>query len=176
MDESALLMRLKRRDEQALKLLYEGLGRNVYSLALELLRNSQEAEEVVQDTFLKLYKNADRYREQAAPRAYVYTVARNLALSRLRKRNARPQVMAGADINHSHYAPAAPVHDVPNKLLVERLLHELKEDEQYLVRQIFLLGFTYAQVSEREDMPLGTVRSKVRRALLKLRDLMESSP
>ena len=172
--EASLVARLQRGDEQALAELYDRLGTQIYSLALKLLNSHEEAEEVVQDTFMKLY-NANSYRTpDDSPRAYIYTVARNLALSRLRKRKARPLKADAVDV----YDPASRLgsaqSDPTNKLLAEKLLGKLSSEERFLLEQSFYEGYTHAQLSERTGVPLGTVKSKLRRALHKLRDWQAS--
>lgn len=172
--ESILVARLQRGDEQALAELYDRLGTRVYSLALKLLSSHEEAEEVVQDTFLKLYR-ADSYATpQSSPRAYIYTIARNLALSRLRKRQARPQKADAVDVYDPHMGLSDKPRDLDNGLLAEELLSTLKAEERELLEQNFYEGYTHAQLSERTGLPLGTVKSRVRRALLKLRDTWDS--
>ena len=173
--EAALVARLQRGDEQALAELYDRLSAPVYTLALKLLKSPEEAEEVVQDTFLKLYKAKSYHTLTGSPRAYVYTIARNLALSRLRKRQARPLKAEARDVydpNANFTAPAAA--DPTTVLLAEKLLSHLADDERALVEQNFYEGFTHAQLSEHTGLPLGTVKSKLRRALLKLRDYWET--
>ena len=177
--ETELMARLKRGDEQALAELYERLSPNVNALAQKLLGSREEAEEVVQDTFLTLYRKADRYKvERQSPRAYIYTIARNNAFSRLRKRKARPQKADALDVTdaRSRYA-ASPstspsTKDRTTELYVEKILGQLDTDERELLEQNFYLGYTHAELAERTDMPLGTVKSKLRRALLKLRDIV----
>ena len=155
--------------------LYGRLGGHVYTLAVKLLRSPEEAEEVVQDTFLKLY-NANSYRTvNRSPRAYVYTIARNLALSRLRERSARPLKADAWDVYDPQAGFAAPdPADPTTNLLVERLLSKLSVEERTLLEQNLFEGYTHAELSQRTGMPLGTVKSKLRRALLKLRDLWEA--
>ena len=173
--EAALVGRLQRGDERALAELYDRLGTHVYALALKLLRSPEEAEEVVQDTFLKLYE-ADSYKTlERSPRAYIYTIARNLALSRLRKRQVRPTKAEEWDVYDPRSDLAEPQSaDHESKLLAERLLAYLSDDERALVEDSFYEGYTHSQLAKRTGLPLGTVKSKLRRALLKLRDYWET--
>ena len=172
--EATLVARLQRGDEAALAELYDRLGTQVYSLALKLLNSHEEAEEVVQDTFMKLY-NANSYRTpQNSPRAYIYTIARNLALSRLRKRQVRPLKADAVDVYDPSTRVGATSNDPTTKLLTEKLLGTLQDEERRLLEESFYDGYTHAQLSERNDMPLGTVKSKLRRALHKLRDTWET--
>ena len=168
------MARLQRGDEQALAELYERLSPNVNALALKLLGSREEAEEVVQDTFLTLYRKADRYHTwQQSPRAYIYTIARNNAFSRLRKRKARPTKADELDVTDARSRVASnPAKDRTTELYVEKILAHLDEEERELLEQNFYQGYTHAELAERTDMPLGTVKSKLRRALLKLRDIV----
>ena len=173
--ETELMARLQQGDEQALAELYERLSPNVNALALKLLRSREEAEEVVQDTFLTLYRKADRYHTwQQSPRAYIYTIARNNAYSRLRKRKARPQKVDDLDVTdaRSRYAKSPSPKDPTTELYVEEMLGHLDAQERELLEQNFYEGYTHAELAERTDLPLGTVKSKLRRALLKLRDIV----
>ena len=98
--EAKLVVRIGQGDEEALAELYERLGSRVYTLALELLKSREEAEEVVQDTFLTLHQKAHSYATpERSPRAFIYTIARNQALSRLRRRRARPLKAEGVEID-----------------------------------------------------------------------------
>ena len=174
--EAELVARLQRGDEGALAELYERLGGNVYALALKLLKSREEAEEVVQDTFLTLYRKAESYHTlHRSPRAFVYTIARNEALSRLRKRGARPSKADGWDVHDpttvfSSPAPADPT----TSLFVGKMLEHVDAEERKLLEGSFYSGYTHAELSELTGMPLGTVKSKLRRALLKLRDYVEA--
>ena len=106
--EVALLTRLQGGDQGALHELYTRLSKNVYALALQLLRRPEEAEEVLQDTFLKVYNGARRFDPAlGSARAFVYTVARNNCLSRLRARRARLKKDADWDLHDPERQPAA---------------------------------------------------------------------
>jgi len=173
--EAALVAKLQSGDEQALAELYDRLGAQVYSLALNLLKSPEEAEEVVQDTFLKLFKASSYRTLSSSPRAYVYTIARNLALSRLRKRQARPLKADEWDVyDPQTHLGESKDSDPADRLLVQRLLEQLSDEDRKLVKANFYEGYTHAQLAEQTGHPIGTVKSKLRRALLKLRDYWET--
>lgn len=169
------MARLADGDESALAELYARLASRVYALALRMLRSPEEAEEVLQDTFLKLYRHAGSYDAgKDSPRAFIYTIARNEALSRLRARRARP-VKAHWDV----HAPdgtlrATPMGDPLDRVMVEGALELLERDDAELLQAAFFDGYTYAELAERTGLPLGTVKSKIRRALARLRIYVES--
>lgn len=91
MSELELLIELQNGNTGALQELYGRLARNIYSLAFQILKNKEDAEEVLQDCFIKLNANIGNYNPKiAGARAYIYTIARNEALMRIRKRKSRP--------------------------------------------------------------------------------------
>lgn len=175
--EAKLVVRVGQGDEGALSELYERLGSRVYTLALELLKSREEAEEVVQDTFLMLYQKAHSYATpERSPRAFIYTIARNQALSRLRRRRARPLRAEGVEVDGPYTAvdPADPTPTLTTNLYVERLLAGLDEEERRLLEGAFFQGYSHAELAELTGLPLGTLKSELRRTLLKLRDHAEA--
>ena len=174
--EAALVIRLGRGDETALDELYRCLGGNVFTLALNLLRSREEAEEVVQDTFLTLCRKAHLYATpERSPRAFIYTIARNKALSRLRRRKARPTKAAGWDVHEPSTPFVSPASDdTVTSLFVEDLLAQLSDEERQLLEGAFFQGHSHGELAELTGLPLGTLKSKLRRALLKLKDYAEA--
>ena len=172
--ETDLILRLQKGDELALARLYERLRRNVYALALELLRSPEDAEEVLQDTFVKLFDNARRFDPaRGSARAYIYVIARNEARMRLRAARSRPVKANEIDIRRPHSLLHARKRDHATHLTLDRVLCQLKESDRELLEGSFYAGYTHDELAEQTGLPLGTVKSRIRRALLKLRTLME---
>lgn len=169
--EATWILRAAERDEGALRSLYDALGGNVFALAQQMLGSREDAEEVVQDTFVKVFEHAGRYRpERGSARAWIYTIARNECRMRLRRRGARPR----QDRDHDVHDPASPLPgqgraDPDARLQVKRILSGLDAEEAELVSDVFLRGYSHRELAERNGAPLGTVKSRIRRALLKLR-------
>ena len=172
MNEADLIFRIRSGDEVALASLYKLLGPNVFALALHMLRNREDAEEVLQDTFVKLYQTAERFDpELGSAKAYVYTIARNEARMRLRARKSRPG-KADLDVHAADSLfPAAHI-DADVSMVVEAALEHLHHEDANLLQASFFQGYSHAELSEQTGLPLGTVKSRVRRALLKLRALL----
>lgn len=169
-----LLERLQKGDEGALAELYESLSSNVYTLALQLLRSREEAEEVLQDTFLKLYRNPHGFQaERGSARAFVYTVARNACLSRLRAKRARPLKAEDLDVHDPDVSLGATVAESSLSVEVEQALAQLEPMDQQLLKRSFFGGYSHGELASHFDMPLGTVKSRVRRALLSLQQFLE---
>ena len=173
-DELTLLLRLRQGDEGALAELYAQLGGHVHALAWRLLGDREEAQEVLQDTFDRLYRRAHQYRpELGSPRAFVYTVARNEVLSRLRARGARPK-LGGEDLLDEVYTPSASP-DLDTRMVIEGVLVRLSAQDQALIHESFFLGFSHGEIAAAHTLPLGTVKTRVRRALARMRRTLEGS-
>lgn len=164
-----------REAEEALEALFTRHGGRVMALARRMLGSRQEAEEVLQDTFMSLYRHAAEFDEaRASVSTYLSAIARNLSLSRLRRRKARPRKADGADPHDVAFQAAVGVPDDPLPgILVRDALSRLEPDERDLLDDAFFLGYSHAEVAERRGLPLGTVKSRIRRALLKLRHGLE---
>lgn len=171
MDEDAQrIARIRDGDEQALRELYDGLARHVHALALRITASKEDAEEVLQDTFVQVHRAADRFDfARGSARSWIYTIARNLARMRVRSRVSRPFT------NASEHAPArrssrpGPEAVASDRMALERAFAVLDEQERQLLRDAFFGGYSHAELAERDDLPLGTVKSRVRRAMIKAR-------
>jgi RNA polymerase sigma-70 factor, ECF subfamily len=176
--EAALVRRLQKRDESALAELYERLGNKVYTLALNMLHSHEEAEEVLQDAFLKLYRGASSFEPgSGSVRAFLYTIARNECLLKLRTKRSRPLKAVAYDphdpeMHHPTNLTTQPSDTVVNVML-EQALSQLDEADQKLVKGAFFDGYSHAELASNSGLPLGTVKSRVRRALLILRNFLE---
>lgn len=161
--------------QEALRELLERHGPSVMALAVRMLGTRQEAEEVLQDTFIRLYRHAGDFRAgKASLRTWLFTIARNLCTSHIRKRYARPTAVRGVDPHSVPFQASFGVSDDPLPgILVRDALGHLEEDERDLLDGAFYLGYSHAELAERNGLPLGTVKSRVRRALIKLRKFLE---
>lgn len=174
--EATLLMRLQHGDQAALHALYTRLSSNVYALAINLLQNREEAEEVLQDTFFKLFGSSQSFQaDRGSARAFVYTVARNDCLSRLRAKRSRPTQDTEWDVHDPERQPSAAPSDPVLNAQTEQALEQLEPLDRDLLRESFYGGYSHGELAERFDLPLGTVKSRVRRALLTLRGYWEGS-
>lgn len=172
--DAELVIEVASGNEAALEALFHRHGDSVLTLARHMLQNREEAEEVVQDTFMRLYRHADAYRpERAALRTWLYAIARNLCLSRLRARGSRPVAVTTLDPHAPDFAVSAGASFDPLPgILVRSGLDALDPEERTLLQGSFFQGYSHVELAAQHGLPLGTVKSKLRRALLKLRDLL----
>ena len=170
-EEAALITRIQAGDETSLKELFDLSSRHVYGLAWQILKSREDAEEVLQDTFVKLYQNNGFNPSYGSARAYLYAIARNEAFMRLRAKGSRPQ-LSEIDLHdpNTHFQASSINQD--NKLVVEKALSSLESTDAKLLKASFYWGYTHDELAQQTGLPLGTVKSRVRRALLRLRDLL----
>lgn len=167
-----MIRRLRDGDEAALRDLYEALGRNVFALARRMTGSREDAEEVVQDTFVKVHDKAARFDPvRGSVRAWVYTIARNECRMRLRARASRPRPAGGLDPHapDSTMASASPEEERIDRLTVQQAFASLSREDAQLLEDAFFGGYSHADIAERDAVPLGTVKSRIRRAMIKAR-------
>ena len=178
-DRSAV-ERMARGDADALAELYDRHARLIYSLALRVLRDDGDAQDVVQEVFAQLWRQAARYDDRRGNVvAWLVTVTRSRAIDRLRRRRSRPESPADDVDPTAIVDPALPIDD---RLLtsarastVRAAMDELPLLQRIAIELAFYEGLTHVEIAERLEMPLGTVKTRIRQGLLRLRDRLEGA-
>ena len=165
-----LLLQVGRGDREAFARLY-GLTRGaVYALALSLLRDAHEAQDVAQDAFVRVWESAPSYRPQGSPMAWLLTVARNLALSRLRQSGRQTTL----DEEAWNAIPAAASDVSPeDRQVLQDAMARLGAEERRIILLHAVAGLKHRETAQLLELPLSTVLSKYHRGLKKLRALMK---
>lgn len=175
-------MRLVARgDENALGLLYDRYAKPVYSLACQMTGNEREAQEIVQDVFLSVWKSAPSFDpERGSVFTWMVTLTRNKSTDRLRKASRRlPALVDWSDVEsvtESVDASANPAESAWHREragIVRSRVNELPEEQRSAIMMAFFEGLTHEQIAERNRQPVGTVKSRIRIGLSKLRDQMK---
>lgn len=173
--DQASLARIARGDQLAFGELYDRHARLVFSLALRILQDRSDAEDVVQEVFTQVWAQAARYDPgRGAVAAWMLMLARSRAIDRLRARRARPESAAEASIAES-VADSSATQDLEllSSEQVARLrlaLQELPEAQRKALELAYYEGLTHAEVATRLSEPLGTVKTRIRQAVIKLRE------
>ncbi len=175
--DAAVLQRLAAGDPGALAELYDRHARGVYSLALRVLQDGSEAEDVVQEVFSQAWRQATRYdAARAAVGAWLLNLARSRAIDRLRARRARPEAPVDTEVMAAVAGPgvAADEHVISDERarLVRQALDALPVLQRVAVELAFYEGLTHVEIAERLEQPLGTVKTRIRMGLLRLRDAL----
>lgn len=162
-------------DVEALTELYDRYGPVAYGFALRLLRDHHLAEECVQDAFVALWRRADRFDPSRAKlTTWLLTVVRNRAVEVLRASAARPaDLRAEVEHDETEAGPAELVADAERAGRVAEALAALPEPQLAAVRLAYFEGLSHAEIADRLDVPVGTVKSRIRLGLERLRPLVD---
>ena len=164
MELDKYLDRIKNREEDALKELYELMKNQIYSFALSILRNHEDAIDTLQETFINIYHNIDKYESKSKPLAWIYTITKNIAYSKIRSNKKTINI---EEIEFVHH------HNYDDKLLVETILKSLNEEERKIVVLHVVNGFKFHEIARILDLKLSTTLSKYNRAMKKLKLLLK---
>jgi RNA polymerase sigma-70 factor (ECF subfamily) len=176
-----LFDRIARRDASAVGELYDRHSRVLHGLIWRILRDTHEAEEVLQDVFVRVWKKADTYDAVlGTPLAWLVRIARNRAIDRLRARRARP-VSTADDETLATIRSDASTGSSPEQLAwtseqgraIRAALDRLVPEQRVLIEHAFFLGYTQSELAERFGLPLGTVKTRVRAGMLAMREHLE---
>ena len=174
-----LLGRVAHGDVGALRTLYDEHAPRAMAIALRILRSAQEAEDIVQETFLELWRRA---RQFAAARggavAWVVTIARSRAIDRLRATGTADRAVAGAAAGEgltptAFPAPHAEAERRRDELRVANALRALPEEQRQTIELAYFEGLSQSEIAARTGSPLGTVKMRVKLAIAKLARLLK---
>ena len=177
----ALFDRIARRDASAVGELYDRHSRVLHGLIWRILRDTSEAEEVLQDVFVRVWKKADSYDAVlGTPLAWLVRIARNCAIIRLRARRARPvstdddEALATIRADEaSSPSPERLAWTSEQGRAIRAALDALLPEQRVLIEHAFFLGYTQSELAERFELPLGTVKTRVRTGMLAMREHLQ---
>jgi len=178
-DLAGLVRRMAQGHQDALAQLYDATSSMVNGLLLRILEHQHDAEEVLLDVYMKAWKYASGYSEQrGSVQAWLLITARNAAIDRIRQRRAQPATLAyEPEVIPEPIAPdATPEEETvarERRTRVQRVLNELPAEQREAVVLAFFGGLTHAELAERLGQPLGTIKSRIRMGLTRLRGLLE---
>ncbi len=172
-----LLSRIALADRAAFDALYQLTAPRLFGVALRILQDRADAEDVVQEAFVKVWRRATLYisSSDGAPIHWLTSIVRNTAIDWRRRRK-----IVGAD-SHPELTDDAPTPEAAAEQsgeakLLNNCLDALEPDRARLIRKAYFGGMTYSELSVAENTPLGTMKSWMRRTLAKLRECMETLP
>lgn len=162
-------------DRPALKLLYGRTSAKLFGICVRLLQNDAEAEEVLQDVYITVWQKAGSFdASRASPITWLAVLARNKAIDRLRLRRLPTDTIdAAADVADGGASAFELLERGEERERLDHCLGELEGRQQAMIRAAFLDGATYPELAQREQVPLGTMKSWIRRGLMRLRGCLE---
>ena len=165
-DLESLLLGVAAEDSHSLEELYHRTRTAVYGLVLSYLKHPQDAEDVTQDAFVRIWDTAASYRPQGKPMAWIFTIVRNRCLQKLRERTRT------ADIPSEDWEPYLQSRESitpEDRLLIGTCMERLNQQERQIVVLHAVSGFRHREIAQLLQLPLPTVLSKYHRALKKLK-------
>ncbi|MGI3125666.1 sigma-70 family RNA polymerase sigma factor [Nitratireductor sp. PBL-C9] len=170
-----LIFRTALRERAAFDLLYRHTSAKLFGVCLRVLKDRAEAEEALQEVYVKIWTKADRFAaSDLSPITWLVAVARNHAIDRLRARKAPTEELDEANaIADPAPTPEAMAQAGSERRRIDACLAELEADRATAVRGAYLNGDSYAELAAHFDVPLNTMRTWLRRSLLKLKECLE---
>lgn len=177
-EDAALLVRISEQDERAIEALHERYSGPLYSLAYQVTGGDRFAQDVVQEVFVAVWKNAGRFDPtRGSLSSWLFSLARHKAIDLVRKEANVRRHTADVDLELEEA-----VEDVDQEAwlrvrrdAVRAAIAELPEAQRTAVEMAFFGGLTHVEVSEALGIPLGTAKTRIRTALLRLRDILGQS-
>jgi RNA polymerase sigma-70 factor (ECF subfamily) len=178
--QAELLRRIAARDRDALGQFYDDAARPLFSLAYRMLGNLEESEEVIQDAFLQIWIKAGKF-DAAKGQAFHWalSITRHLCIDRLRSRQRRSRVIVALDNDQdpepiSQLTPAETSLDRQDAAAIRAAVNDLPKDQRQAIEMAFFAGLTHPEIATALQEPLGTIKARIRRGMLKLRDTLQS--
>ena len=177
----ALVKRMATGDATALAAFYDRYSSPMYSLALKIVGHDKDAEDVLQEAFVNIWNNAKNYNARlSAPFSWAVMILRYKAIDRLRSRQQHKRIIEGAS---AEQRPDMDVDDLSalepelreRREMVRRALNRLSPEARQALELAFFTGMTHEEIAGALAQPVGTIKSRIRRALLQLRDYTEAA-
>jgi len=170
-----LLHAVARGDEGALARLYDAYRVILFGLLVRILNSREEAEDILQDVFIQVWRRAKDFDEKRGrPFTWLVTLARSRAIDRLRLLGARQRLAASAGANQADETSDAlsDTIKVAQKEIVKRALAQLPDEQRHTLVLAYFEGLTQSEIASKLGAPLGTVKTRMRSGMLKLRALL----
>jgi len=171
-DLGRLLAAIGAGERAALKQLYTATSAKLFGVILRILHERNEAEDVLQEVYITVWRKAAEFdASRASPITWMVTIARNRAIDRLRARGTRPTTTLdqAADVPEPAPSAEAMLAQSDDARRVAAALDRLDPRHAAVIRSAFYDGVTYEAIAERESVPVGTLKSWVRRGLIRMR-------
>ncbi|GAA0880743.1 sigma-70 family RNA polymerase sigma factor [Algoriphagus jejuensis] len=167
MQEDEIIAGLRARDRKTTEYLYEKYSRALFAVIARIISDSDIAEEVFHDSFLKITKKIDSY-DESKGRLYTWmaNICRNASIDKLRSKEISQSTKTNTidDFVYGLESNSGTMEQV-EAIGVKELMNQLNEDQRFIIEYIYFKGYTHSEVSEEFEIPLGTVKSRVRASL-----------
>lgn len=173
-DLVALLAAVARQDRSAFGELYERTSAKLYGICRRLMGSDTDASDVLHEAYLTVWRNADRFDPaKASPITWLAVLTRNKAIDQLRRARSSEAIDAASDIADGAPSAVDIISDEQDRRRLAHCLDQIDARTRDLIRTAFFTGATYDQLATEQGVPLGTMKSWIRRGLISLRGCLE---
>jgi len=171
--ENHIVELLQERNEKAISLLYEHYGDTLYGVAFKVVRNADLAEDVVQESFIKIWKKSDSYDSTKAKLfTWLFRITRNTAIDKLRSISNKADKEIQIDVSDVYNLGVN--HITPELIDIRDNLDKIEEKYQIVLDALFFQGMTQQEASDELNIPLGTIKSRLKIGLRELKKIYSS--
>jgi len=172
--EEQLILLLKQKDKRALVHLYDHYGKALFGVVYRIVNNQELAEEVLQSSFEKIWDKAHQYNASKGRLfTWMLNIARNTAIDKTRSREFQQKIKTNTFEEHVNMiAQSKTVELAVDALDLKKFTNQLDENQRNIIDLIYFQGYSQSETAKKLDIPLGTVKSRVRSAILSLRKWM----
>ncbi|MCE7040645.1 RNA polymerase sigma factor [Dyadobacter sp. CY312] len=168
--ESELIVRLKANSKDAFEYLYERYSAALFGIILKVVKDEEKAADAMQDTFLKIWKNIGSYNpEKGTLFTWILNVARNTAIDKLRMDVKVRKVVNWEQVHETELLPVAIYNPAVSLIDIRAIVAGLLPERRLLIEMVYFEGYTHEETAEKLSIPLGTVKSRIRKSLQELR-------
>jgi RNA polymerase sigma-70 factor (ECF subfamily) len=177
-DWAGLIARVAEQDQTALATFYDATRRLVYGMSYRILGDREAAEEVTLDIYLQVWRQAARFDlARGNPSAWLYTLARSRSIDRLRRqrfeRNIEEPIEAASGLPCGGPTPDEDSLSSDRRRRIEEAMQKLSPEQREAITVAYFSGLSHTEIAEKLGQPLGTVKTRIRLGMMKLRELLE---
>ena len=172
--ESELVRLLKQRGEQVFSYLYDHYSGALLSIIYNIVKDEDLANDVLQEVFVKIWRQAESY-DSSKGRLFTWmlNIARNASIDTIRSKSFQNS-QKNRELSENDYGAAGVSQLQVDQIGLRKLVHSLKEEHRVLIDLSYFQGFTQDEISKMLDIPLGTVKTRLRTALIQLRGIIQA--
>ena len=172
-NEQELIASLKARDDQAFSYLYDHYSGSLYSIILQIVKRPETANDVLQEVFINIWRKIESY-DPVKGRLFTWmlNISRNASIDVLRSKNYQNS-QKNQEITDTVYGSDQVTQTNIDSIGLTRYLGKLRPEQRVLIELAYFKGYTHDEIAQIEDIPLGTVKTRIRNALLQLREFLK---
>jgi RNA polymerase sigma factor (sigma-70 family) len=172
-NEAELVGMLKQHTQSAFNYLYDNYSASLYTVILSILQDKELANDTLQEVFIKIWRQIEQYNpDKGRLFTWMVNISRNASIDILRSKDYHSQKQ-NRELTENVYNAAGTVNIETDKIGLRKLISNLKDDQKILIELAYFQGYTQDEISKLLNMPLGTVKTRLRSALIQLRGLLK---